>query len=457
MMKECLCLRRFLSVFLILALLCTAIPVLGEGVDTTEEEYNDEVEDMYSGYTESGYPTLQKGDCDTDEAVAVLILQQALVGYGYLRGAADGSYGSNTEKAVAAFQRNNGLEETGIADPETQDKLFNGTDIVVSEDSMDAESVVYRTQKKLAQWGFYPENVDGISGDSTNKAVRNFRRYLQSYYLVNPTPDPNALTTPEPIEPSGYGDADVALDELLVVEEEVPDVDAEIAIDAEILNFVDGTYDFVTYSRSVSDGETGDEVDRVQRRLHFLKYLAVMNGTMDSATERALLYFQKKNGLTLSGIADEATQQILFSENAVPSEEYINAYKVVVNKTEQRVHVYQWNGTDYSMQVKEFICSTGMRGAETETPSGTFQAVGPSGTGEWYYFKKYECFAKWGYFIVGGIMFHSVIYSKGKGLNKTSVKKLGRRASHGCIRLEVENAKWLYDNCPTGTTVVIMD
>ena len=42
-------------------------------------------------------------------------------------------------------------------------------------------------------------------------------------------------------------------------------------------------------------------------------------------------------------------------------------------------------------------------------------------------------------------------------LNKTSVRKLGRRASHGCIRLTVEDAKWIYDNCPAGTTVIIQD
>ena len=58
---------------------------------------------------------------------------------------------------------------------------------------------------------------------------------------------------------------------------------------------------------------------------------------------------------------------------------------------------------------------------------------------------------------MGGILFHSVIYSKGKVLNKTSVQKLGRPASHGCIRLKVEHAKWIYENCPPGTTVVVQE
>ena len=34
---------------------------------------------------------------------------------------------------------------------------------------------------------------------------------------------------------------------------------------------------------------------------------------------------------------------------------------------------------------------------------------------------------------------------------------LGSPASAGCIRLTVKHAKWLYDNVPVGTTVVVSD
>ena len=36
-----------------------------------------------------------------------------------------------------------------------------------------------------------------------------------------------------------------------------------------------------------------------------------------------------------------------------------------------------------------------------------------------------------------------------------SVWALGQKASHGCIRLRVEDAKWIYQNCESGTVVVI--
>ena len=40
---------------------------------------------------------------------------------------------------------------------------------------------------------------------------------------------------------------------------------------------------------------------------------------------------------------------------------------------------------------------------------------------------------------------------------KTKIQdgRLGINASHGCIRLTLTNAKWIYDNIPRGTKVVI--
>ena len=57
---------------------------------------------------------------------------------------------------------------------------------------------------------------------------------------------------------------------------------------------------------------------------------------------------------------------------------------------------------------------------------------------------------------MGGILFHSITFNSHKG-HSGSVSSLGRKASHGCIRLSIEDAKWIYDNCPMGTTVVIQD
>jgi hypothetical protein len=58
-----------------------------------------------------------------------------------------------------------------------------------------------------------------------------------------------------------------------------------------------------------------------------------------------------------------------------------------------------------------------------------------------------------------GILFHSVpCYSpKNDQLEYEEFNKLGSPASLGCVRLCVADAKWIYDNCPSGTTVIVYD
>ena len=140
-------LRRFLSFVLILCLLCACVPAsLAEEVTDVPVEYI----------------TLQRGDRDGDDSANIVSLQLKLRELNYLRDNADGVYGKNTEKAVAAFQRVNGLEETGIADAATQDKLFNGTDLVDFTQSDDPESVTHRVDVALNMWGSpAPCRMDG--------------------------------------------------------------------------------------------------------------------------------------------------------------------------------------------------------------------------------------------------------------------------------------------------------
>ena len=443
-------LRRFLSLILILTLCCVELPAalcsrMGALAEVAEDV---PVAEDAEAESESSFRTLQRGDRDGDDSADIVALQNRLIELGYLRDAADGVYGANTQDAVSALQRSNDLEETGVATPELQALLYSDAELVSASNSMDSESVTFRVQDKLAVWGFLADEPDGVAGSNTSEAVAEFKTYLRVYLRLHPTPSPEPDVTPAPAERTGYADAAIAVD--------VPiDPEEEDKITQDILDFVDGKYEFDVYRETVANGDTGDEVMRVQRRLHQLNYLALVDGVYGDTTERALLYFQKKNGLSQTAVADEATQRLLFSESAAESEEYVNQYKIVVDVSDQRVYVYQWNGSDYGTCIGEMICSTGMRGASTETPLGTYQAAGPTGTGEWYWFKDYSCYAKWATRIIGGILFHSVIYSKGKVLNKTSVQKLGRPASHVCIRLKVEHAKWIYENCTPGTTVVV--
>ena len=67
-----------------------------------------------------GYQTLRYGDNN----YRVLQLQNRLKALGYQAGNTDGDYGTRTRSAVSAFQKQAGLSATGIADPETQTRLY---------------------------------------------------------------------------------------------------------------------------------------------------------------------------------------------------------------------------------------------------------------------------------------------------------------------------------------------
>lgn len=130
-------------------------------------------------------------------------------------------------------------------------------------------------------------------------------------------------------------------------------------------------------------------------------------------------------------------------------------YLLKVNRIHNTITVYaKGEDGEFNEPVKAIACSVGGKG--TETVLGTFQTKGK--------YRWKELMGKvWGQYstrIVGGILFHSVYYYENGNpatLATREFNKLGSSASHGCIRLTVEDAKWIYDNCPIGTSVIVYD
>lgn len=124
-------------------------------------------------------------------------------------------------------------------------------------------------------------------------------------------------------------------------------------------------------------------------------------------------------------------------------------YLIKVNKKMCTVTVYEQDKKgNYTKPIKAMLCSTG-----AETPLGTFKTPVK-------YRWRLLMGDVWGQYstrIVNGVLFHSVwYYEKNEStLSNRQYNNLGRMVSHGCIRLNVEDSKWIYDNCPLGTTVVI--
>lgn len=107
---------------------------------------------------------------------------------------------------------------------------------------------------------------------------------------------------------------------------------------------------------------------------------------------------------------------------------------------------------EYTVPHKAMICSTGLYNA---TPRGTFQLSSK------YLWRELfgGVYGQYATRITGGILFHSVPYYKRSksALCTEKYNKLGQQASMGCIRLTVEDAKWIAENCPAGTMVEIYD
>lgn len=124
----------------------------------------------------------------------------------------------------------------------------------------------------------------------------------------------------------------------------------------------------------------------------------------------------------------------------------VGPYNILVNKSKQRVYIF----TGETL-AKEFICSTGKD--ETPTPSGRF-LVGSKG--ELFYASDTSVCYFWTR-INNNYLFHSAIYDLNGYPVESEYEKLGSQASHGCIRLPKDDAKWIQDNVPYGTLVTIID
>lgn len=184
----------------------------------------------------------------------------------------------------------------------------------------------------------------------------------------------------------------------------------------------------------------------------------------DDSAKNVSVYIQNQVSIesNTNETIEENEQEIMYIES-IPEDQIITQdesvealkdvtgdtpYYIRVNYTANVVTIYRKN-TDgfYTIPYKAMICSCG-----TATPhSGTYETS-----------SKYRWLSLVGNVngqystrIVNRILFHSVPYLEktNDSLEYWEYDKLGTTASAGCIRLTVEDAKWIYDNCESGTKV----
>lgn len=145
-------------------------------------------------------------------------------------------------------------------------------------------------------------------------------------------------------------------------------------------------------------------------------------------------------------------------------------YYIVLDINNQYGTVYEkdQNG-EYKKIVRRFLCSSGKSGTGEVDPETGEEDIGmPTPAGVWRIggrerFGKFADFggvyARYWTQIVGDNYFHSIMFDKRdvNTMESSAFNNLGTRQSHGCVRLYVEDAKWLYYYACPGTLVNVTD
>lgn len=380
----------------------------------------------------------------------VLQLQTRLKEVGYYTGPLSGKYAEMTRTAVRALQEAYGLSVTGEADIETQQILYAACYRPLSYNMKGDD--VSRLQTRLIELGYYHGKVSGNYLDGTRAAVTNLQKDnglpetgkadIETLELIFS----DALSLPSPA-PSA-----------------TPAPDASVTPSASVTPGAEKT-PAPAYGKKLSYGSQGNGVKTMQERLKAIGFFPEKQKTTTGfykVTLAAVKAFQKQNGLNADGIVDEATWNAIFAEDYVP----VGAtpkptaaptpvpYFIEVDVVNQVVKVYSRDEKgEFTNIEKQFLCSTGL----AATPSDVGYWVLNGRRARWCFFPKWGSHAQYWTRINSSIAFHSLIYNSNDemDLSVKSYNKLGSRASHGCIRLTVADARWIYDNIRAGTTVWI--
>ncbi|MDS0528138.1 L,D-transpeptidase [Clostridium sp. SHJSY1] len=123
------------------------------------------------------------------------------------------------------------------------------------------------------------------------------------------------------------------------------------------------------------------------------------------------------------------------------------SYLVQVDLNNQKTNIYKGKKNSWNL-IKSFSCSTGTNGEET--PKGTYTI---KEKGAWFFSNSYKQGGKYWVQFYGNYLFHSLPYNEDK--SKIVDFTLGKPASHGCVRLGESDSKWIYDNIPRGSKVIV--
>ncbi|MBE9205734.1 peptidoglycan-binding protein [Nostoc sp. LEGE 06077] len=274
----------------------------------------------------------------------VASLQQKLQAAGYFKQAVTGYFGSVTEAAVIKFQKANGLKADGVVGSQTLTALesASGTStppLIPTKPSVtkttpkksptpsssvvlqrgDLSYEVMSIQRKLEVAGYFDQPITGDFNAATEAAVIKFQK---AHGLVgNGIVDNRTLTAME------LGKTQQAA------------APSQSTTPAVVNPPVSSSKLRSPHTSLLRRGDVSAEVKFIQQQLQTSGYLEQsITGSFDTATEIAVLKFQKAHGLIADGIVGPKTLAIIKSKSiksASPTSQPANQNSVVPDKSKQ--------------------------------------------------------------------------------------------------------------------------
>lgn len=218
-------------------------------------------------------------------------------------------------------------------------------------------------------------------------------------------------------------------------------------------------------------GDSGEAIFKIQNLLKTFGYNITVDGNYGLETKQAVEDFQTRNGLEVDGEIGEITfslleenptdktkyneidyskfdadtiedKQLFMNENTFYSD---TPYFIIVNLNKKEVNIFEGENKNWKL-INTFLCDIGMPSSPTITGRYRINLKGESFGQD----KGYKC--KYYTQIHEGILFHSIIYNLDGSVRDG---RLGYAISHGCIRLDTDNAKWIYDYIPKDTQIIL--
>jgi N-acetylmuramoyl-L-alanine amidase len=302
----------------------------------------------------STFVSAQEAEADS---TFVRHVQEELDHLGYHAGSVDGIWGPSTSEALSAFQKDNGLEETGHYSAETATALAAAAG---DADALSIESL----QQQLVELGFYDGAVDGEYGPSTTAGVKAFQKS-------------------EGLEENGTIDH-----ETFVAISKRHDTDVEQAhLDAARANGIGGVENVPASNKQVPEGylKQGDESDEVlelQKRLTELGYRpGDTDGRFGAATASAVLAFQEHEGLERDSIVGPEVEELLANPQGAGPKSSEPGPRVEVDLDRQIMFIIDETGETTIVNVstgsgKQFQSAEEGKGIVTaHTPTGEFTVL----------------------------------------------------------------------------------